>query len=526
MSGKPENIRLIGDVFTKSAGHMFQSILSCIGRGTIEYVSFEDALKEMYGTESSVPQMAEEARKVVAEIMKLCNQKLKNINSLGQVKGLTDDQKRALISYTIDENNSTYIKVPPYRKVNRVLGERDINGLRACRYFILYLLSSLRAYGKYVPKKATTLYRAITSNDIKLDTYAPGTMRSWAGFTSTTTENDVLDEFLRDDKTPILFEINGDYIGYEMKPFSMYTDEEEIILEPDTIFTTESITKRDGNITYIKVHVEKSEIPIENEVRVFTKLINPQQQNTLVAQKSAPCNNNVSLSTGTADVRPVASVFQLPQAQFTTQSPTQPQIQFQLPPQPQIQFQLPPQPQVQFTTQPPPQHQIQFQLPQQPQQPALEEGWVIHYDPCTGMPYYYNKALNKCQIEKPIAKPKSELPLCSCPFTCHRKDSPEHLNAYRHACKYEITDCNDFNNPDHKRTHFHLLKPVCTVSNCPLVKDPAHRFEYSHEGKAAFMTMCRERALCNCVDANNDSHLMEEFHTDTNFEYPKQFSYN
>ena len=145
------------------------------------------------------------------------------------------------------------------------------------------------------------------------------------------------------------------------------------------------------------------------------------------------------------------------------------------------------------------------------------------------MPYYHNKKTGQFQMERPkipVARPQVELPLCSYPFTCHRMDDMVHLKTYRHACKYDRDDCPHINDPQHTEMFFHLFKNVCTINNCQQLKDPQHRFEFYHKGMPAFMTMCRERALCNCVDAANESHLREKFHTDSGFEYPKNFSYN
>ena len=72
---------------------------------------------------------------------------------------------------------------------------------------------------------------------------------------------------------PVIFEIQGDFVGYNIKKFSRFQEEDEVLLEPETMFRIVSIEKdkRNESVTRIVVAVQKSPLLINEAVENFRK---------------------------------------------------------------------------------------------------------------------------------------------------------------------------------------------------------------------------------------------------------------
>jgi hypothetical protein len=82
------------------------------------------------------------------------------------------------------------------------------------------------------------LYRASNrSADALGSEYAVGRVFVWSAFSSTATTIDVMNKFLgKEGRTIFHLEMNGSTVGKELKAFSLYASENEVLLEPNVEF--------------------------------------------------------------------------------------------------------------------------------------------------------------------------------------------------------------------------------------------------------------------------------------------------
>ena len=171
---------------------------------------------------------------------------------------LTDDEAGAISCYTLESAED--IK-SPYEVINQGLaGSRNRTTLFSTRKLIFLLLSGLRKLPRTSPSKGQIFYRGIKK---KVPTtqeeanghqfYAKGRTVTWWGFTSTTTDLEATQKFINGIPASTLFNIGGeDLWGYNIKAFSPFLSEEEILLEPEAkiivngFFSQETLYFEDG----------------------------------------------------------------------------------------------------------------------------------------------------------------------------------------------------------------------------------------------------------------------------------------
>ena len=98
----------------------------------------------------------------------------------------------------------------------------------------------------------------------------------------------------------------------------------------------------------------------------------------------------------------------------------------------------------------------------------------------------------------------------ACPvsfFNCQDK-SPEHINAYIHACPYGQS-CRDFNDSYHASICYHYKNPRCNGTDCELT-DPYHRRNYHHPGCPDYLISCRYNG--ECKEIHNKAHTLRYHH--------------
>ena len=164
--------------------------------------------------------------------------------------GLTDDEAGAISCYTLQCAKGVK---SPYDIINYSLaGSRDRTGLFSTRKLIYLLLSGLRKLPRTRPSRGQMFYRGIRirvprtkeeANEHQY--YGDGRTVTWWGFTSTTTSLKATQNFIKGAQASTLFNIGGeDLWGYDIKAFSPFKKEEEVLLEPET----KIFIKEDGNI--------------------------------------------------------------------------------------------------------------------------------------------------------------------------------------------------------------------------------------------------------------------------------------
>lgn len=152
---------------------------------------------------------------------------------------LTDDEAGAISCYTLQAEKGNK---SPYEVINEVLAKsRDRKELMFTRKLLYLLLCGLRKLPRFRPSTGQVLYRGLrlkvpqSKEEAKgYQYYAKGRIVTWRGFTSTTTDLSATNDFIGEAEESTLFNIGGvDLWGYDIKAFSPFPDEEEILLEPE-----------------------------------------------------------------------------------------------------------------------------------------------------------------------------------------------------------------------------------------------------------------------------------------------------
>ena len=229
--------------------------------------------------------------KNLAEIRKKSQENVIKLIENGELGkwGMNKEEAEVLFSYSFEAENT---KETPCYIVNKALADRDDNNLRNYRGYILHLLKALRKL-RPIPtitptRGRTTLYRGIDGKFLNFDDehYKVGNTLSWPAFTSTTTQQDVVfKQFLVRAVRPIIFEIHGDFVGYSIKAFSNFPNEDEVLLEPETTFKIVSIENDMTNpkVKRIIVDVQPTPLIIKETVENFARAewSRRQQQNNI-----------------------------------------------------------------------------------------------------------------------------------------------------------------------------------------------------------------------------------------------------
>ena len=213
----------------------------------------------------------------LAEIRRLAQENVRALAESGELDklGMSRDEAEVLFSYSFETKGG---KETPCYIMNRTLADRDSNALINHRGYILHLLKALRKL-EPIPTSTptggrTVLYRGIDGRRVRFDEkhYKVGNRLSWPAFTSTTLCEDVVySQFLVRVAQPVIFEIHGDFVGYNIRQFSCFVDEDEVLLEPETTFRVESIQQdtRMPQAKRVVVVVQKTPLMIKEAVENF-----------------------------------------------------------------------------------------------------------------------------------------------------------------------------------------------------------------------------------------------------------------
>lgn len=182
---------------------------------------------------------------------------------------LTDDEAGAIACYTIELGGDE----SPYQIINTVISSsRNAKKLNVSNKLVYLLLSGLRKLPRYKPLPGEKLYRSI---NVKVPTtenkanghqyYADGRTVKWWGFTSTSKDPSVSNNFLKGSTEATTFIIGGKGLwGYDIQSFSKYPDEEEVLLEPESSVEIKYVAQQ--NPSLLEIHVDLK--PPENLVLV------------------------------------------------------------------------------------------------------------------------------------------------------------------------------------------------------------------------------------------------------------------
>ena len=191
--------------------------------------------------------------------------------------GLTVEDVAAIFCYTIELNKGTTVEVEvesPYIILNKSLSvDRSNAALKKTRGFLFLLLQALRKLPRFIPENHI-LYRGLrefvqTEVDPKFPErkpYAAGNEKTWWAFTSTTTDLETTEKFIRK-LGGSLFTVSGNPWGYDISVLSSFGDEKEILLEPERKLRVTS-TYKEGNLLIINSEMLDTPLVLEKIIKV------------------------------------------------------------------------------------------------------------------------------------------------------------------------------------------------------------------------------------------------------------------
>ena len=187
---------------------------------------------------------------------------------------LSEEEARIISSYKIELKEKKY---SPYVILNKNLCEEDREkGINNVSKYLFLFLKSLRKLLRYYPKKKF-MHRCVEENinikedlfNKKIEPFKRGIKKTFYGFTSITSK--IEDTFInKADKNKIgsVFDLYGNFWGYDISLFNKLL-EEEIILEPETTFLVMNAIPSTSNnkLIHIKCKIESSPVVLKEIVK-------------------------------------------------------------------------------------------------------------------------------------------------------------------------------------------------------------------------------------------------------------------
>ena len=222
--------------------------------------TLKEALNQLF-TSGGVPEneLDNYINDIVYKAGKVFTERKKDINE--KYPKITLEEASVITSYTCEALQK---KFNPYKILNKNLVSDDRKqGLQNVSKYFYLLLMTLRKLPRCYPDKQ--LYRCIDIivhlNDPFNKKYVPyelGKEKTFWAFTSTSTNNKSSYDFLGK-KSPTdnykrgtIFSLSGNIWGYDIKLFSCYPKEEEILLEPERKYIIKEIYPEVNDILIIR----------------------------------------------------------------------------------------------------------------------------------------------------------------------------------------------------------------------------------------------------------------------------------
>ena len=241
------------------------------------YKSLNDAHGEFEEFEDDPPTLVEALVAAKVELDESTKgdlrRKTKKVKALKEISTamLTDDEIGAIICYTLERTESVYTLINTSASTGR-----SKKGLELSRKLIFLLLSGLRKLPRFKPSVGKMFYRGLK---VKVPTieeeakaigwnqhYTNGQTVTWWGFTSTATNMEVTKNFISKAAQSTLFIIGGaDLWGYDIKAFSRYPEETEVLLEPEAKVKVIS-SLEDTNPLIVNVELQPFTHPVLEDI--------------------------------------------------------------------------------------------------------------------------------------------------------------------------------------------------------------------------------------------------------------------
>jgi len=195
-------------------------LLSPFSLDKIPLVSFEDSLKPL---QDIVPNLD--------TFIWICNEWLESLQSIPE--GLSQDEANAIHIYTREWQIGDESL---YHRLNTALRSEDRKNIDPFLQYLKLLITALCKLPSY-STNITALWCGMSIDDISMidEKYKIGSKICWWGFSSCTSQMDIINQFLdksTDKRWKILFNIHYISHAVDIKNFSLYPKESEILLLP------------------------------------------------------------------------------------------------------------------------------------------------------------------------------------------------------------------------------------------------------------------------------------------------------
>ena len=161
--------------------------------------------------------------------------------------GLSEEEALVIAGYTVEERPG---EISMYDALNRTLrGPHDRVNLIQIRSLLALFIRAIR---KLPIVEKSEVYRGIDKN--LGSSVRNNTTVTWWAFTSATWDLNKTNTFIGD-SGGCLFTIKGPCRGYDLSMLSVFPDESELLLEPETQILTTGIVKLGTNSTLVQCNI-------------------------------------------------------------------------------------------------------------------------------------------------------------------------------------------------------------------------------------------------------------------------------
>ena len=225
--------------------------------GNVPKKSVQSALTYLYPQDYTRPTMKEALAKVgltekqVEMVCSACETAAKVIADGGRLfEGFTEEDAAAVAMYTYDFGSKDF-ESNPYRIINR----KNFAGLQKASGLLYLVMSALRKLPRVTGRM---LYRGVRGEvNLDKDHYQKGNVVTWPALSSTSPDMEATKAFLAKGSesgkaTGTLFNIDKGW-GYDIQPYSLFPDEEEILFEPERQFRVTGVIEADLTIINLEM---------------------------------------------------------------------------------------------------------------------------------------------------------------------------------------------------------------------------------------------------------------------------------
>ena len=175
-------------------------------------------------------------------IVKDCQIRILNMTNS---KNLTNDDVFALALYTYEledgEREENF-----YYQLNKMLQKRSVDKMKIWSDYLFHLQNALSR----LPNKECQVYRGIPFTHEIVTNYKLGRRIYFTAFTSTTSDKSKAMEFAGTDGVVLSIHV---FTGKSIKEYSMFPEEEEILLSPNVAFSVSKSLFKEGDTQFVEL---------------------------------------------------------------------------------------------------------------------------------------------------------------------------------------------------------------------------------------------------------------------------------